>query len=55
MSIFIHNLTFIEKGAKCRGKKIPDPKCQNVRFPNLDLSQTISALARISLEVKTSR
>ena len=39
-------------GVKCRGKKFTYPKCVKVRFPNLDSSRTISALARTSLELK---
>ena len=52
MRVFIHNFTYIEKGVKCRGKKFTYPKCLKVRFPNLDSSRTISALARTSLELK---
>ena len=44
MRVFIHNFAYIEKGVKCRGKKIIYPKCLKVRFPNLDSSRTISAL-----------
>ena len=52
MRDFIHNSKYIEKGVKCRGKKITYPKCLKVRFPNLDSSQTISALAHTSPEHK---
>ena len=52
MRVFIQNLTNIEKGVKCRGKKYTYPKCLKVRFPNLDSSRPISALARTSLELK---
>ena len=52
MRVFIQNFTYIEKGVKCRGKKFTYPKCLKVRFPNLDSSRTISALARTSLELK---
>ena len=49
---FIQNFTNIEKGVNCRDKKFTYPKCLKVRFPNLDSSRTISALARTSLEQK---
>ena len=49
MRVFIENFTNIEKGVKCRGKKFT---YQKVRFPNLDSSRAISALARTSLELK---
>ena len=52
MRIFIQNFTYGEKGVKCPGKKFTYPKCLKVRFPNLDSSRTISALARTSLELK---
>ena len=52
MRIFIHYCTHIEKGVKYCGKKFTCPKCLKVRFPNLDSSRTISALARTSLELK---
>ena len=50
MRVLIQNFTNIEKGVKCRGKKFTYPT--KVRFPNLDSSLTISALARTSLELK---
>ena len=43
MRVFIQDLTYIEKGLKCRGKKFTSPKCLKVRFPNLDSSRTILA------------
>ena len=52
MRVFVHNFAFIEKGVKNRGKKFTHPKCLKVRFPNLDSSRTISALARTSLDLK---
>ena len=52
MQVFIHNFTHIEKEVKCRGKKFTYPKCKKVRFPNLDSSRTISALACTSLDLK---
>ena len=52
MSVFVHNFAYIEKGVKCHGKKFTYPKCLKVRFPNLDSSRTISAIARTSLETK---
>ena len=55
MPVFIHNFTNIENGVKCRGKKFTYPKCYKVRFPNLDSSRTISALARAEKFVDESR
>ena len=52
MRVFNHNLTYIEKGVKYRGKKFTYSKCLKVRFPNLDSSRTISALDPTSLELK---
>ena len=52
MHVFIHNFAYIEKGVKYRGKKFIYPRCLKVRFPNLDSSLTISALARTSLQLK---
>ena len=53
MCVFIYNFTYFEKGVKCRGKNFTYPKCSKVRFPNLDSSRTISALACASLELNT--
>ena len=36
MHVFIHNITYIERGVKCCGKKITCPKCLKVGFSNLD-------------------
>ena len=52
MRVFIQKHTYIEKGVKCCGKKFTYPKCYKDRFPNLDSSLSISALARTSLELK---
>ena len=46
MCVFIHIFYIHWKGGKCRGNKFTFLKCLKVRFPNLDSSQTISALAR---------
>ena len=54
MRVFIQNFTYGEKGVKCRGKKFTYPKCVKVRFPNLDSSRTISALARTSLDFNSA-
>ena len=55
MRVFIQNFTYGEKGVKCRGKKFTYPKCVKVRFPNLDSSRTISALARAEKYLDESR
>ena len=55
MRVFLNNFTYIEKGVKCRGKKLTYPKCLKVRFTNLDSSPTISALARAEKYLDESR
>ena len=48
MPVFNHNFRYIERGSKC-GEKNTYPKYVKVRFPNLDSSRSISALARTSV------
>ena len=55
MRVFIQNFTYVEKGVKCLGKKFTYPKCLKARFPNLDSSRTISALARAEKYLHESR